>query len=249
MSRKWIFSFSSGPGQQKPNLAIEEQGPLHNYSHVRDIYVDRNDPEHMQNPDSTHGVGKTWRIHCKLFWDQRNPGQKNQCLLMYSFQAQQLQNHEELMGRTDSVIQEQEDRSMEMSGQHLASISNSATDILAVSPETFQAVGFKLLGNVSIVAFFAHGNREIVSLHFFPFFPKFSSPSSLLVQNLIRCFWDNLKLSKDQDSHFDVVTPSSSLCAQNQVRTMATKHDATARDFMSSFCLGYGHLSNRKCPL
>lgn len=100
---------------------------------------------------------------------------------MCSFQAQQLQNHEELTGRTDSVIQEQGDRSMETSGQHLASISDSATDILAVSPETFQAAGFKLLGNISIVAFFAHGNREIVSLHFFPFFPKFSSPSSLLV--------------------------------------------------------------------
>lgn len=112
----------------------------------------------------------------------------------------------------------------------------------------FQAVGFKLLGNVSIVAFFARGNREIVSLLFSPFFLKFSSPSSLLVQNLIRCFWDNLELSKE-DSHFDVVTPSSSFCAQNQVRTLVTKHDATAKDFMSPFCLGCGHLSNRKCPL
>lgn len=36
------------------------------------------------------------------------------------------------------VIQEQGAGSMEMSGQHLASISDSATDILAVSPETFK---------------------------------------------------------------------------------------------------------------
>lgn len=35
-------------------------------------------------------------------------------------------------------MQEPEDGSMEMSGQHLASISDSATDILAVSPETFK---------------------------------------------------------------------------------------------------------------
>lgn len=36
------------------------------------------------------------------------------------------------------VIQEPGDGSMEMSGQHLASISDSATDILAASPETFK---------------------------------------------------------------------------------------------------------------
>lgn len=56
-----------------------------------------------------------------------------------------------------------------MSGQHLASISDTATDTLATSPETFQAVGFKLLGKVSLAAFFARGNREIISLFFFFF--------------------------------------------------------------------------------
>lgn len=73
-----------------------------------------------------------------------------------------------------------------MSGQHLASISDTATDTLATSPETFQAVGFKLLGKVSLAAFFAHGNREIISLLFFFFFLKLSSLSSLLVWHLTK---------------------------------------------------------------
>lgn len=73
-----------------------------------------------------------------------------------------------------------------MSGQHLASISDTATDTLATSPETFQAVGFKLLGKVSLAAFFARGNREIISLLFFFFFLKLSSLSSLLVWHLTK---------------------------------------------------------------
>lgn len=53
------------------------------------------------------------------------------------------------MERTDCHLGA-EKWSTKMSGQHLASISDTATDTLATSPETFQAVGFKLLGKSAL---------------------------------------------------------------------------------------------------
>lgn len=153
-----------------------EQGPLHHYSHFRGICTDRNDPgpvvnvKHMQNPDNMHRAGETWQIHCKPSWDQRNPKQKNSCLLKCSFQARQLQNHEELMERIDSVSSRSRGWQygnewptpgfyFRLCHRHPGSFSRN-----------FQAAGFKLLGKVSIVAFFARGNRELVSLFFPPSF-------------------------------------------------------------------------------
>ena len=108
-----------------------------------------------------------------------------------------------------------------------------------------KTVGFKLLGKVSLAAFFACGNRETISLFFF--FLKLSSLSSLLVQNLTKCFGDTLGL-REEDYHFDFVTPGSFLHARNKVR-MVIKHHAMANDPMGSFCLGCRHLSERKCSL